>query len=50
MHEAATAYLLRFRWPDGGVQSMQVSDLQKLLRDTYSAGYTSGRESRTPPE
>lgn len=46
MTDAATAYLGRYRWPEGGIQALTPDQLRQLLLDAYLTGYTEGRASR----
>lgn len=48
MNNAATAYLGRCRWPEGGIQALTPDQLRSLLLDAYSTGYVEGRASRAP--
>lgn len=52
MHEAASEFLARYRWPDGGVQVMTPEQLRELLltayTTAYTTGYAAGRDSRPP--
>lgn len=48
MHDAASVFMDRYRWPDGGVQAMTPEQLRELLRVAYTTGYAAGRDSRAP--
>lgn len=48
MHAAASVFLDRYRWPNGGVQVMTPEQLRDLLHEAYTTGYAAGRESRAP--
>lgn len=48
MHDAASVFMDRYRWPDGGVQVMTHEQLRELLRVAYTTGYAAGRDSRAP--
>lgn len=41
--DAAEAYLTRYRWPEGGVQTMTPEQLRELMRAAYLAGYQACR-------
>ena len=48
MHDAALAFLDRYRWPADGVQVMTPDQLRELLREAYTTGYMAGRDSCAP--
>lgn len=46
MHDAAASFVKRQAWPEGGdFALMSLEQVQKLVADSFVAGYTEGRES-----
>ena len=44
MHDAAASFVERQAWPDGGdFALMSREQVQKIIADSYIAGYTEGR-------
>lgn len=49
MHDAAASFVKRQAWPDGGdFALMSLDQVQKLLADSFVAGYSEGRASVAP--
>lgn len=49
MHDAAASFVERQAWPDGGEFTlMSLEQVQKLVKDSYVAGYSEGRASVAP--
>lgn len=49
MHDAAASFVERQAWPAGGdFALMSLAQVQKLVADSYVAGYSEGRASATP--
>lgn len=45
-HDLCDQWLLRWRWPVGGVGVLTPDELRKLMRGAFMAGYRSGREKK----
>ena len=49
MHDAAASFVERQAWPEGGdFALMSLAQVQKLVADSYVAGYSEGRASVAP--